>query len=58
MLRDRNLAVGSFLIGLIGIVIYGTVTLLPLFLQDLLGYTAYDSGLAVSPRGLARWFRS
>jgi len=52
VLRDRNLAVGSFLIGLIGIVIYGTVTLLPLFLQDLLGYTAYDSGLAVSPRGI------
>jgi MFS transporter, DHA2 family, multidrug resistance protein len=52
VLRDRNLAVGTFLIGLIGVVIYGTVTLLPLFLQDLLGYTAYDSGLAVSPRGI------
>ena len=52
VLRNRNLAVGTFLIGLIGIVIYGTVTLLPLFLQDLLGYTAYDSGLAVSPRGI------
>ena len=56
VLRDRNLAVGSFLIGLIGIVIYGTVTLLPLFLQDLLGYTAYDSGLAVSPRGIGALF--
>jgi DHA2 family multidrug resistance protein len=52
VLRNGNLAVGTFLIGLIGIVIYGTVTLLPLFLQDLLGYTAYDSGLAVSPRGI------
>ena len=52
VLRDRNLAVGTFLIGLIGIVIYGTTTLLPLFLQDLLGYTAYNSGLAVSPRGI------
>jgi DHA2 family multidrug resistance protein len=52
VLRNRNLAVGTFLIGLIGVVIYGTVTLLPLFLQDLLGYTAYDSGLAVSPRGI------
>ncbi len=56
VLRDRNLAVGTFLIGLIGIVIYGTVTLLPLFLQDLLGYTAYDSGLAVSPRGIGALF--
>jgi DHA2 family multidrug resistance protein len=52
VLRDRNLAVGCFLIALIGIVIYGTIALLPLFLQDLLGYTAYDSGLAVSPRGI------
>jgi DHA2 family multidrug resistance protein len=52
VLRNRNLAVGTFLIGLIGIVIYGTVALLPLFLQDLLGYTAYESGLAVSPRGI------
>jgi DHA2 family multidrug resistance protein len=52
VLRDRNLAVGTFLIGVIGIVIYGTVTLLPLFLQDLLGYSAYNSGLAVSPRGI------
>jgi MFS transporter, DHA2 family, multidrug resistance protein len=52
VLRDRNLAVGCFLIGLIGVVIYGTTALLPLFLQDLLGYTAYDSGLAVSPRGI------
>ncbi len=37
-------------IGLIGIVIYGTTTLLPLFLQDLLNYPVYQSGLAVSPR--------
>lgn len=49
---DRNLATGTFLIGLLGIIIYGTTTLLPLFLQDLIGYTAYQSGLAVSPRGI------
>ncbi|MGO8818233.1 MAG: DHA2 family efflux MFS transporter permease subunit [Terriglobia bacterium] len=52
VLGDRNLAIGCFLIGLIGIVIYGTTTLLPLFLQDLLDYPAYQSGLAVSPRGI------
>jgi len=48
---DRNLATGTFLIGILGIIIYGTTTLLPLFLQDLIGYTAYNSGLAVAPRG-------
>jgi DHA2 family multidrug resistance protein len=52
ILSNRNLATGTFLIGLLGIVIYGTTTLLPLFLQDLIGYTAYSSGFAVSPRGI------
>jgi MFS transporter, DHA2 family, multidrug resistance protein len=56
VLRNGNLAVGTFLIGLVGIVIYGTVALLPLFLQDLLGYSAFNSGLAVSPRGIGALF--
>jgi MFS transporter, DHA2 family, multidrug resistance protein len=49
---DRNFAMGCLLIGLFGGVIYGVVTLLPLFYQTLLGYTAAAAGLAVSPRGL------
>jgi len=52
VLRDRNLAVGTFLIGLIGVVIYGTTSLMPLFLQDLLGFPALQSGLTVAPRGI------
>ena len=32
--------------------IYGIVTLLPLFYQTLLGYTASAAGIAVSPRGI------
>jgi len=52
ILTNRNLATGTFLIGILGIIIYGTTTLLPLFLQDLIGYTAYNSGLAVAPRGI------
>ncbi len=38
--------------GLYGFALYGVTALLPLFLQTLLGYSALDSGLAVSPRGL------
>jgi DHA2 family multidrug resistance protein len=49
---DRNFAMGSLLIALFGGVIYGVVTLLPLFYQTLLGYTAAAAGFAVSPRGL------
>ncbi len=52
VLADRNLATGTFLIGLLGIIIYGTTAILPLFLQDLIGYTAFDSGFAVAPRGI------
>src|SRR6185312_2764195 len=37
---DRNFAMGCLLIALFGGVIYGVVTLLPLFYQTLLGYTA------------------
>ena len=50
--RERNFAVGCLLIAMFGGVIYGLVTLLPLFYQELLGYTALLSGIAVSPRGL------
>lgn len=50
--RDRNFTIGCILIGAFGAVIYGLVTLLPLFYQTLLNYTASAAGLAVSPRGI------
>ncbi len=50
--RNRNFAFGCLLIALFGAAIYGLVTLLPLFYQELLGYTALNAGIAVSPRGL------
>jgi DHA2 family multidrug resistance protein len=50
--RDRNFAVGTLLIFLFGVSIYSTVTILPLFYQELLGYTAFTAGLVVAPRGL------
>jgi DHA2 family multidrug resistance protein len=52
VLKDRNFLVGSALIFMFGIGIYSTVTVLPLFYQELLGYTAFTAGLAVAPRGL------
>jgi DHA2 family multidrug resistance protein len=50
--KDRNFAVGTLLIFLFGIGIYSTVTVLPLFYQELLGYTAFTAGLVVAPRGI------
>lgn len=50
--RHRNFTLGCLLIGIFGAAIYGLVTLLPLFYQELMGYTALAAGWAVSPRGI------
>ena len=52
VLGNRNFATGTALIATVGIALYGTTALLPLFLQTLLNYPALQSGLAVSPRGI------
>jgi MFS transporter, DHA2 family, multidrug resistance protein len=52
ILGDRNFAVGFGLSTVLGVCLYGTTSMLPLFLQTLLGYPAVESGLAVSPRGI------
>ena len=52
VMKDRNFAIGCLLIFLFGVAIYSTVTVLPLFYQELLGYTAFTAGLVVAPRGL------
>src|SRR5207302_267500 len=51
VLVNRNFAVGTSLMIVMGVVLYGTIALLPLFLQTLMGYPAVASGMAVSPRG-------
>ena len=52
VLRDRSFSAGVFLISLLGFVLYASLVLLPLYLQTLMGYPAYNSGLALSPRGI------
>lgn len=49
---NRNFLFGTVLATLFGVIIYSPLTLLPLFVQNLLGYPAFQSGLAQSPRGL------
>jgi DHA2 family multidrug resistance protein len=53
ILRSRNFATGLMLMTIIGIILYGTTAELPLFLQTLMGYPALQSGLTMSPRGVA-----
>ena len=50
--KDRNFCMGALLGVVYGVVLYGTLVMLPQFLQDLMGYSAFDSGLALSPRGI------
>ena len=50
--KNANFAIGTAMMTLLGMVLYATITLQPLFLQGLMGYSALDSGLALSPRGI------
>jgi len=52
ILKNHNFAVACGLFFLFGAAIYGLITLQPLFLQTLLGYTALSAGLTVTPRGI------
>lgn len=51
-LKERNFAAATATMLMLGFVLYGSTTLLPLLLQTLLGYTAMQSGLVLSPGGL------
>lgn len=48
-LRDRNFAVGSVMIFGIGLTLYSSLVLVPLLVQQWLGYTALLTGLLLSP---------
>jgi MFS transporter, DHA2 family, multidrug resistance protein len=53
VLRNRNFAIGALLVTSVGgAAFYATITLLPLFLQTVLGYTAALSGETLATRGL------
>ncbi|MBV8573049.1 MAG: DHA2 family efflux MFS transporter permease subunit [Acidobacteriaceae bacterium] len=50
--KYRNFTMGCILIFLFGAAVYSAVTLLPLYFQSIMDYSAWWSGLAVSPRGI------
>ncbi len=52
LLKDRTFAISTASMFILGFVLYGSTMALPLFLQTLLGYTAMQSGMALSPGGL------
>jgi DHA2 family multidrug resistance protein len=50
--KNRTYSAGVFLMTVLGFVLYGSMLLLPIFLQTLLGYPALNAGIAMAPRGL------
>jgi MFS transporter, DHA2 family, multidrug resistance protein len=50
--RERSYAVGVFLMTVVGFVLYGSMVLLPILLQTLLGYPSMQAGIAMAPRGI------
>jgi DHA2 family multidrug resistance protein len=51
--KNRNFAISSLLIFLLGVVLFGTTVLLPKFLQLFMGYSAEDAGMTLSPGALS-----
>ena len=52
LLRNRNLALGSVLYAVVGAMTMGSTAIMPIFMQQLLGYPALQSGMAMMPRGI------
>jgi DHA2 family multidrug resistance protein len=58
ILKNRNFRTGCFLIALLGMCIYITIAILPLYYQEILGYTAFTAGMVVGPRGIGSFIGS
>ena len=53
MLKDRNFAIATGAMFLLGFVLYSSTAMLPIYLQTLMGYNATLSGQVISPGGIA-----
>ena len=52
LLKDRNFGLANIVMLLFGIGVFGGIFLLPLYMQNALGYTAYQSGVVFLPVGI------
>ncbi|HXU45486.1 MAG TPA: DHA2 family efflux MFS transporter permease subunit [Thermoanaerobaculia bacterium] len=51
-LKNRTYATGVLLMTVMGFGLYGALVMVPIFLQTLLRYPAYQAGFAMAPRGI------
>jgi DHA2 family multidrug resistance protein len=52
VLRNRSLTMGTIIGAVLGAVLFSTMFLLPVYMQEFLGYDATQTGLALMPRSL------
>jgi MFS transporter, DHA2 family, multidrug resistance protein len=52
LFKDRQFAMTTGLLFIVGFGLYGSTVLLPLFLQILMGYSSFKAGLVLSPGGI------
>ena len=50
--RLRSYSAGVFLMTVLGFVLYGSIVVIPIWLQTFLGYPAVTTGITMAPRGL------
>ncbi|HEX4792887.1 MAG TPA: DHA2 family efflux MFS transporter permease subunit [Humisphaera sp.] len=51
LLKRRTILIANMVMFMIGVVLFGSTVLIPLFLQELMGYTATRAGLVITPGG-------
>ena len=56
MFRNRTFGISFLLMFVLGFTLFGTTVLIPLFVQQMMGYTAEQAGLVISPGGVAILF--
>lgn len=53
LFKNISFASGNLIMFIVGFCLYSSIMLIPLFLQNLLGYSATDAGLVMAPGGIA-----
>ncbi len=49
--KDKGFVIGTLILVIVNMVLYASTTIMPLFLQNLMGYNAFWSGYSLMPRG-------
>ncbi|MRR56782.1 MAG: DHA2 family efflux MFS transporter permease subunit [Deltaproteobacteria bacterium] len=53
LFKDISFSSGNFIMFIVGFCLYGSIVMIPLFLQTLMGYNATMAGMVLAPGGLA-----